>query len=50
MLIHNTNYMRVIDTRLTFWGELFGTMWIYYIIPFVLVNDAWVVTRMNLKK
>lgn len=53
MLIHNTNEMRNY-TGLTFWDkfwdELFGMTCIYGIIPFVLVNDAWVVIRMNLKK
>lgn len=50
LLIHTAYEMSRIDTRMTFWGELFGSMWIYYIIPFTLVNDAWFVVRMNLKK
>ncbi len=53
MLIINTNEMRNY-TGLTFWDkfwdEFFGMTCIYGIIPFVLVNDAWVATRMNLKK
>lgn len=50
VLIYNANYMREVDTRMSYFEELIGNNWIYGIIPFILVNDAWVVVRMNLKR
>lgn len=50
VLIFNANYMHRVDTRMSFFQELVDYNWIYGIVPFVLVNDVWVVIRMNLKK
>lgn len=48
MLIHNRNNIQ--GQNLSFFQNLFGFIWVYYIIPLILINDAWVVARMNMKR
>lgn len=48
MLIHDL--IDIQGQNLSFIQNLFGFIWIYYIIPLILINDAWIVIRMNMKK
>lgn len=48
MLIHDL--IDIQGQNLSFTQNLFGFIWIYYIIPLILINDAWFVIHMNMKK
>ena len=50
MLIHNAIDICETSPNLSFFNNLVGSTWVYYTVPFVLINDAWVVVYMNMKE